>query len=888
MPPGFLEGFGPTLDADYQVTMEKGIASVFGSEVRVDDDTQLVDSDFVGSKLGPNWFYIYLDRSGGFHVDRLIPTFEDTFFYYRHPLSEWRALGRLWVGSDDEILYVQSDVSEVSAEVSIVPSDSSIDSFYECDGENDQVVINAAIDYVSGAFGGGVVRLRPGTFTTSGKVYIDADGVALRGDGSGSVTIKRTDNYETVQVEGTAATSVTGVEVSGLKLTRTDSGTSATFDVSYADDSLFRDLLIDGCHYGVRLNVAERCEFDSITIKEPEDRGFNCLTFNNTDCRMSNLLIDGNEDRKTDLDVGLLLSGTGWLATQITIVGLYSEQDVSAISLFAQACIVLGLEIRNINASGSATAKGVFSFSGSYHLCSNVRVYNVDSATAANSYGIDDTASSSRHSFVGCDVRGCSGTGVRIQGDYCVFSGSSYDNGTNVSDTGTGNVFLGLDSGSSQTGPLDVNGDLAVDTDTLYVDAANDRVGVNTSSPSVELDVSGNQRLSGVFTTLGSGAKITLERTTPSSGGQQIRYYDDDATYPLDWRLGVPGSSNAQNLFVFDNSGGGGTVQQWFRGGDVAFDTDTLYVDAGNDRVGVNIATPDKAVEILSASESQLRLTHTDATDYADFTVDSDGDLTIVPSGADINIGDNSNVQWDINFHRDAGAEGDNIGTLKGMWDGTEVARIALRAGPDTANKDDGRIVFSTGTGGSLSVAMSIDESGDIEIDIDTLYVDSANDRIGINTASPANLLHVYENTANVDSSAGVTIEQDGPGDAVLHFFRTAAERWVIGIDGSDGDKFKIVDGANLGAGADFVLDTSGSLAIDTDTLYVDATNDSVGVNTSSPSSNADLTLGGGALCLAETTTPTADTNFGKVYTKSDNKLYFQDGAGTEHEIAFA
>jgi hypothetical protein len=26
---------------------------------------------------------------------------------------------------------------------------------------------------------------------------------------------------------------------------------------------------------------------------------------------------------------------------------------------------------------------------------------------------------------------------------------------------------------------------------------------------------------------------------------------------------------------------------------------------------------------------------------------------------------------------------------------------------------------------------------------------------------------------------------------------------------------------------------------------------------------------------------------FGKVYTKVDHKLYFQDGAGIEHEIAF-
>jgi len=37
---------------------------------------------------------------------------------------------------------------------------------------------------------------------------------------------------------------------------------------------------------------------------------------------------------------------------------------------------------------------------------------------------------------------------------------------------------------------------------------------------------------------------------------------------------------------------------------------------------------------------------------------------------------------------------------------------------------------------------------------------------------------------------------------------------------------------------------------------------------------------------LSETTTPTAVENFGKVYTKNDNKLYFQDGAGVEHEVS--
>lgn len=42
-----------------------------------------------------------------------------------------------------------------------------------------------------------------------------------------------------------------------------------------------------------------------------------------------------------------------------------------------------------------------------------------------------------------------------------------------------------------------------------------------------------------------------------------------------------------------------------------------------------------------------------------------------------------------------------------------------------------------------------------------------------------------------------------------------------------------------------------------------------------------------GILRIAETTTPTATTNYGKIYTKNDDKLYFQDGSGAEHEIAF-
>lgn len=66
---------------------------------------------------------------------------------------------------------------------------------------------------------------------------------------------------------------------------------------------------------------------------------------------------------------------------------------------------------------------------------------------------------------------------------------------------------------------------------------------------------------------------------------------------------------------------------------------------------------------------------------------------------------------------------------------------------------------------------------------------------------TPVSRFHVYEDTTGTGSTAGGTIEQDGTGDAVLQFLLTATERWIIGIDNSDGDKFKIADGSALGSG---------------------------------------------------------------------------------------
>ena len=67
-------------------------------------------------------------------------------------------------------------------------------------------------------------------------------------------------------------------------------------------------------------------------------------------------------------------------------------------------------------------------------------------------------------------------------------------------------------------------------------------------------------------------------------------------------------------------------------------------------------------------------------------------------------------------------------------------------------------------------------------------------------------------------------------------------------------------------------------------------TNPRLGIGSNTvPSLYADATLTNtGVLCLKETTTPTADVDYGKLYTTSGNLLYFQDGAGESHEIGIS
>jgi hypothetical protein len=117
---------------------------------------------------------------------------------------------------------------------------------------------------------------------------------------------------------------------------------------------------------------------------------------------------------------------------------------------------------------------------------------------------------------------------------------------------------------------LIVDGDLTVDTDTLYVDSTNDRVGINTSSPSYRLDVRTGSFNSAVaqFTGANDGRGLlistfsrgsnddSIDYDVPYSGGAQTWSIAGAEKMRLDQNgnVGIGTSSPSRNLHVQSTS----------------------------------------------------------------------------------------------------------------------------------------------------------------------------------------------------------------------------------------------------------------------------------------------------------------------------------------------
>ena len=164
--------------------------------------------------------------------------------------------------------------------------------------------------------------------------------------------------------------------------------------------------------------------------------------------------------------------------------------------------------------------------------CIDSQVFNGDGSTTAFTLTTSATTEDNLWVFVDCvyqnkDSYSVSGTTLTM--------GTAPDNGTKlaVHHVRVGTPANGTITAAMLASPLSLSGDFAVDTNVLKVDATNNRVGVNITTPSHPLDVVGNTNITGeayVSSQIGIGTTSPGEPLHIVASDAKIKLQDSDGT----------------------------------------------------------------------------------------------------------------------------------------------------------------------------------------------------------------------------------------------------------------------------------------------------------------------------------------------------------------------
>ena len=156
---------------------------------------------------------------------------------------------------------------------------------------------------------------------------------------------------------------------------------------------------------------------------------------------------------------------------------------------------------------------------------------------------------------------------------------------------------------------------------------------------------------------------------------------------------------------------------------------------------------------------------------------------------------------------------------------GILIPRVSSAQRTAIASPANGLLVFDNTTQSfwfysSTWVELVDDVSGPWKQDGDTLSTQTP--LVGIGTDSPSRMLSLKFNNANVNTSQFL-IEQQGTGDSWFNIGLTGSTHYAMGVDNSDGDKFKIGYNATspgpLHVTPRFTIDAEGDVGIGSTTM---------------------------------------------------------------------
>jgi hypothetical protein len=332
------------------------------------------------------------------------------------------------------------------------------------------------------------------------------------------------------------------------------------------------------------------------------------------------------------------------------------------------------------------------------HSTQNANIFEVETSAAANLLTLNNSGNLA-----------IEGTLSDISGNLAINDSTDITGGLTIS----GATQLGDASGDTVTANAaawtfandttvalsgGVNG-LNFDSNTLSIDATNNKIGIGTAAPDGKLHVTGAAvgKALAIFNETGDQDILVGS----ASGNTRFRVANDGTIYG-GYLLDI--SNTAYGIDPAGTSNFGGYSLKVTGGALLAYDSGT---------VGIGDQTPDAKLNIQATTE-QLRLDYDDS-NYASFTVSSGGDLTIAPTGSDTNVTGNLAISGGTTL---GDASGDTVTANAAAWTFANDTTVALTGGVNGLNFDS-----------------------------NTLSIDATNNRLGIGTAAPTSPVTITAGT---------------------------------------------------------------------------------------------------------------------------------------------
>ena len=326
---------------------------------------------------------------------------------------------------------------------------------------------------------------------------------------------------------------------------------------------------------------------------------------------------------------------------------------------------------------------------------------------------------------------------------------------------------------------LSVSGDLTVDTNTLYVDSSNNRVGLGTSSPTETLDVRGSVKIG----KSGTSPYLTFDEEPDSGSGSEFYLTHDISGNILKFT-----DDNSNNL--------------------IAMDRDTGYV-------GIGTTSPSHNLTINSATGGQLQF-QTNGIAKIRMEADSGGGSFYAPSGAYIRHFTSGVERMRIDSSGNLGLGNsspttDSLAGNGGLVIGNGSGNKGITIYGSTTSQQN--IAF-TDTSSSQQGLIQYDHSGDymrlFTSSSERLRITS-DGKLGLGTSSPDHKLHLEESdTTSVflktENTAGALLV--GNNSSGNSFVSSQTSGKDLLFETANTERMRLDSNGNLGLGTSSVTNS--------------------------------------------------------------------------------